>query len=147
MRVVVYYLVLLTVTAIAAWRGGRDERWAAVICICGTAATVLFVAPLPHRYENVEIAVALVDAAVLAGFTVLALRSDRFWPMWVAGIQLTATVGHALKAVQPDLLPVAYGAALAFWSYPILLIIAIGSLRRRTIMEWRGEAAKFVPAE
>lgn len=146
MRIVLYYLLLFAVIGIAVWRGGRDERWAAALCVLGTAATVLLVAPLPHRYEDVELAVALVDTAVLAGFTFIALRSDRFWPLWVAGIQLTASVGHALKAVQPELLPVAYGAALAFWSYPILLIIAVGSLRRRTILRWRAQA-EVVPAE
>jgi hypothetical protein len=137
MRVVIYYLLLFTVLAIAAWRGGRDERWAAFICVLGTAATASLVAPLPYRYENVEVAVAVIDASVLAGFIAIALRSDRFWPLWVAGIQLTATTGHALKAVHPDLLPVAYGAALAFWSYPILLIIAAGALRRNRILRWR----------
>lgn len=141
MRVVIYYLLLFTVLAIAAWRGGRDERWAAFICVLGTAATATLVAPLPYRYEHVELAVASVDVLVLAGFSLLALRSDRFWPLWVAGIQLTATTGHVLKAVQPDLLPVAYGAALAFWSYPILLIIAAGALRREQILRWRRQNA------
>lgn len=137
MRVVLYYVLLFAVMAIAAWRGGRDERIAALICILGTAATATMVAPVPQRYQDVEVAVAIVDLFVLAGFTAIALRSDRFWPLWVAGIQLTAATGHILKVVRPDLLPMAYGAALAFWSYPILLIIALGSLRRRQIIQWR----------
>lgn len=137
MRVVLYYVLLFAVMAIAAWRGGRDERIAALICILGTAATATMVAPVPQRYQDVEVAVAIVDLFVLAGFTAIALRSDRFWPLWVAGIQLTAATGHVLKVIRPDLLPLAYGAALAFWSYPILLIIALGALRRPRILEWR----------
>jgi hypothetical protein len=61
----------------------------------------------------------------------VALRSSRFWPLWVAGLQLTTSVAHVLKAVNADLLPHAYAAAARFWSYPILLIIAIGI--------WRGQ--------
>ena len=71
----------------------------------------------------------LVDLAVLAGFTAVALRSRRFWPLWVAGLQLTTSIGHFLKGIDQHLLPRAYGAALQFWSYPILLILAIGTFR------------------
>ena len=58
---------------------------------------------------------------MLVAFVVIALRSDRFWPLWVAGLQLTISISHVLKAIQPDLLPIAYGVAERFWSYPILL--------------------------
>src|SRR4029079_17175030 len=39
------------------------------------------------------------------------------------------SLGHILKGIDPDLLPRAYGAALQFWSYPILLILAVGTFR------------------
>lgn len=71
----------------------------------------------------------LVDLSVLAGFITVALRSKRFWPLWVAGLQLTTSLGHILKGIDQDLLPRAYGAALQFWSYPILLILAVGTFR------------------
>ena len=71
----------------------------------------------------------LVDLLVFVGFLFVALRSPRFWPLWVAGLQLTTTLGHILKGMSPDLLPQAYGAALQFWSYPILLILAVGTWR------------------
>ena len=72
----------------------------------------------------------LVDLAVLGGFVMVALRSKRFWPLWVAGLQLTTSVGHLLKGIDQELLPRAYGAALQFWSYPILVILAAGTYRR-----------------
>lgn len=140
MQIVVYYTLLIAVSLLAAWRGGRDERLAAAICILGTAATVLLVAPVPQRFAEMEFAVAAVDLAVLLGFAAIALRSDRYWPLWVAGLQLTTAIGHLLKVIEPSLLPLAYGAALMFWSYPILLIIAAGVLRRATIQSWQAEA-------
>ena len=66
---------------------------------------------------------------VLAAFIALALRSKRFWPLWVAGLQLTNSMAHVMKAVDLDLVPRAYAAAAVFWSYPILLIIFIGTWR------------------
>ena len=121
--------LLLAVCAYAWWRGGPDERFVAATCLAGTAATMLAISPLRQRYAGVEEGLLLVDLAVLAGFITVALRSKRFWPLWVAGLQLTTSIGHMLKGVDEDLLPRAYGAALQFWSYPILLVLAVGTYR------------------
>ena len=126
----VFIPLLLAVCVYAWWRGGADERIVAAACLAGTVATLLVVSPLRQRYANVEEGLLLVDAAVLAGFIAVALRSKRFWPLWVAGLQLTTFIGHLLKGVDQDLLPRAYGAALQFWSYPILIILALGTYRQ-----------------
>jgi hypothetical protein len=121
---------LLLAVCIYAWlKGGSDERAVAVTCLAGTLATMLVISPLRHRYAGVEAGLMLVDLGVLAGFITVALRSKRFWPLWVAGLQLTTSMGHFLKGVDQDILPKAYGAALQFWGYPILLILAIGTYR------------------
>ena len=122
---------LLLAVCIYAWlRGGSDERIVAATCLAGTVATLLAISPLHQRYAGVEEGLMLVDLGVLAGFIVVALRSERFWPLWIAGLQLTTSIGHLLKGVDQDLLPRAYGAALQFWSYPILVILAVGTYRR-----------------
>lgn len=125
----VFAPLLLAVTIYALWRGGADERIVAATCLAGTLATMLTVSPLGQRYRGIEEGMFLVDLAVLAGFIAVALRSRRFWPLWVAGLQLTTSLGHMLKGVNHDLLPQAYGAALQFWSYPILVILAVGTYR------------------
>lgn len=125
----IFIPLLLAVSLYAWWRGGSDERFVALACMLGTVATLLVVTPLRHRYANLEGGLLLVDLAVLAGFVTVALRSKRFWPLWVAGLQLTTSLGHILKGVDPDLVPRAYGAALQFWSYPILIILAVGTFR------------------
>lgn len=121
--------ILLAVCLYAWLKGGGDERVVAATCLGGTLATMLVISPLTHRYSGVEEGLMLVDLGVLAGFVTVALRSKRFWPLWVAGLQLTTSLGHILKGIDPDLLPRAYGAALQFWSYPILLILAVGTFR------------------
>jgi len=121
---------LLLAVCLYAWlKGGGDERVVAATCLAGTAATMLVISPLRNRYSGVEQGLMLVDLAVLAGFITVALRSKRFWPLWVAGLQLTTSLGHILKSVDQDLLPRAYGAALQFWSYPILVVLAVGTFR------------------
>jgi hypothetical protein len=38
-------------------------------------------------------------------------------------------MSHMMKAVDFDLLPKVYAAAAIFWSYPILLVIVVGTWR------------------
>ncbi len=127
----IFSAMLFPVCLYALWRGGRDERLVASLCLIGTLATMLAVSPLSVRYRGVEGGMALVDLGVLAGFVTVALTSQRFWPLWVAGFQLTTAFGHGLKAIDSDLLPQAYGAALTVWAYPILIVLAVGTWRRR----------------
>lgn len=126
----ILYLALLTLSCgYAMLNGRRYERLAAAICIAGTIATVSVHSPITERYVNIESGALLVDAAVLAAFVFIALHSDRFWPLWVAGLQLVTSFAHFLKALEPGLLPQAYGAAVRFWSYPILIILAVATWR------------------
>lgn len=135
-----FFRILLALVALYAFlRGSRDERLVAVICIAGAVVTHLAWTPLDERFAGLETGVLAVDMLVFAGFLFVALRSNRFWPLWVAGLQLTTLFGHVLKAVDVGLFSRAYGAALMFWSYPIILILAIGTWRG--VRRRRSEAA------
>ncbi len=138
-----YFLVLFAVCGYAFARGRSDERFAAGVCIVASIASVVVMSPLTGRYSGIEAGVFIVDLLALAGFVAIALRTDRFWPLWVAGLQLTTLVAHLLKAIQLDLMPHAYAAAARFWVYPIFLIIVIGTWRshQRVLNEQQAGAA------
>ena len=124
-----YWSLLILICVFALWRGRRDERLVALACIGASVASLLVLSSAAARYSHVESGLLLVDLATLAVFTAVALRSHRFWPLWIAGLQLTTSMAHILKAMDLDLLPYAYGAAARFWSYPILIILFIGAWR------------------
>jgi hypothetical protein len=124
-----YWVLLLASCAYALWQGRRDERIAATVCLLGSIGSSFVLSPWRMRYSNVEFGLAAIDIIALVIFTAVALRSTRFWPLWVAGLQLTTSVAHLMKAVELDLMPQAYAAALRFWIYPILLIIVVGTWR------------------
>ena len=124
-----YFALLLAVCSFAFLAGRRDERMVASICVLASIASVVVISPLSSRYSGLEAGVFIVDLATLAGFTFVALRSERFWPLWVAGLQLTTLMSHAFKAGRLDLMPQAYAAAARFWVYPIFLILVIGTWR------------------
>lgn len=137
MRFVFFSGLLALVILITVWRGKKDERLAALTCVLGTILTMLVTPAINDRYAEFETSMFLVDLLVLAAFLAIALRSDRFWPLWVAGLQLTGTAVHLLKLAQPDLMPFVVGAALAFWSYPVLLVIVVGTWRTTIVQQWR----------
>ena len=139
-----FYLALLTLSCgYALWRGDRDARIAAITCVVATVMTVVVLTPGSRRYVFVESGVMVVDLVTLAAFITLALFSKRFWPLWVAGLQMTASTAHALKMFDAGLVPLAYAVAERFWGYPILIIIAVGAYRhhRRSTHELRASAA------
>ena len=124
-----YFVVLAIVCIYAFARGEAESRIAAAICGAASIASVIVMSPIAGRYSHIEAGVFAVDLAVLAGFTAIALRSDRFWPLWLAGLQLTTILAHIFKAVDFQLVPQIYAAAARFWVYPIFLIIVIGTWR------------------
>jgi hypothetical protein len=52
-------------------------------------------------------------------------------------------MAHILKAIDTSLFPIAYAAAGRLWSYPILLILVVGTWRnrRRLLRQERATAA------
>lgn len=125
-----FWALLLLTCGYAVWRGEKYERLSGLICIAATVASVLFHSSFGHRYSNIERGDLMIDTLMLVAFVIIALRSDRFWPLWVAGLQLTMSMSHFFKAIEPALLPIAYAAAERFWSYPILIIIFVGAWRQ-----------------
>lgn len=124
-----FYLILFGSCAFALWRGDRDGRIVALICLLASLISPLVLRPVINRYSGVEIGVFTIDLLTFAGFTLVALASKRFWPLWVAALQLTTLLSHLMREVDSTLVARAYAVAAVFWSYPILLILAVGTWR------------------
>ena len=135
----VFWTLLLFTCGYALWRGRKYEQLSALIFIGASVASVVARSALQENYSAVARSDLMIDSLVLIALVAVALRSDRFWPLWVAGLQLTISMSHILKAIQPDLVPIAYAAAERFWSYPTLIILFIGAWRQhqRRISEQR----------
>src|SRR3954467_12776802 len=143
LRMILFDALLFGVCGYALVKGRTDARIVAVVCIIATFASSSLKGPVLASYSSVETGVLAVDLITFAAFTWVAMRSDRFWPLWISGLQLTTSMGHVLKAIEVSLVPMAYAAALRLWSYPILLILAAGVWRsqRRAHAEHKEAAA------
>jgi hypothetical protein len=135
LRFIVFNLLLFGSCGYALWKGSRDARIVGATCLVAAFASIPIAA-----YGSVEINVLIVDLLVLASFLYVALRSDRFWPLWIAGLHVTTVVAHALKLVTEDLVPIAYAVALRFWAYPELIILAVAVWRHNQRMPPRMQA-------
>lgn len=136
---VIFWGLLLFTCGYALVIGRKYERLAATVFLAATVASWLAHSPVNVRYVAVETSDLIVDSAVLLAVVAIALVSDRFWPLWVAGLQLVDSFSHFLKAVDMSLLPRVYATAERFWSVPILLILFVGAWRQRR--RSRAEAA------
>jgi hypothetical protein len=104
--------------------GGRDERLAALGFLAATLATQF---ANQSSYQHTEKGVLIIDMLLLAGLVILALRSDRFWPMWAAAFQLVGTTVHFASMAETGDFAWAYAVGLIFWSYPVLVALGLGT--------------------
>lgn len=138
MRVLFFNALLLGVVGYAFFYGRRPERLGALVLLIGGLLTRLVWTAQSHGLVHVETGVLAVDVVGLAALFLLAVRTDRNWTLWLAALQLVATLGHAARVIDPLMLPTGYAFLLVVWSYPMLLTIALGT---RTQQKKRAAAA------
>jgi hypothetical protein len=118
--------------------GGFDERLAAIGLM---VAVIVSNIVTDGSYGHTETGVLVVDVSVFFGLLVLALRSDRFWPMWAAAFQLVGTMVHFGSMSQTGDFAWAYFVALIFWTYPVFIALMAGTwLEGRNRREWEMNA-------
>ena len=118
-------LLVLGATIIMAFKwGGRDERFAAGAFVAATLASRVLDA---GNFQHVQISILVVDMVLLGSLIVLALGSDRFWPMWAAAFQLVGTTVHIASMAETNDFAGAYAVGLIFWTYPVLISLMAGT--------------------
>ena len=127
MRVLFFFGCLLATVAYAWLRGGKTERLGALLLVAATLLTILAGSPAVRRFASVETGILVVDVAILAAFLWLALFSDRYWPLWIAALQLIGVLAHFAKLADLEMPRNGYAFLQAFWSYPMMLAIVIGT--------------------
>ncbi len=131
LRITLYLTAFLLVTAYALGRGGAPERTTAGIMAVGLVLTLIIMAPNTHRFAGPEYGVAMVDSLMLVAFVWLALRADRYWPLWLAAMQAVMVLCHLARIFKPVPFPVYYQDTVQLWCYPQLALLAVGTLRHR----------------
>lgn len=123
-RALVWAATIIGVGLIAFWRGGRDERLASYVLLAAWGLSVLLART---DFAQTEWGVLAIDAALFAGLVGIALRSDRYWPLFAAGFHLLAVVTHIADTVDPAVEGWAYFTAEIIWGYLVVMTVGYGA--------------------
>jgi len=143
-NVAVYCALLLACWAYALRRGGAPEKIGATILAVASFLTAAAISG-PATFSSVEMGALIVDLLCLVAFLLLALRAERFWPLWIAALQIVGTAGHGVKFVDPETMRFVYAFLLAIWAYPMLLLLTIGTFRHQQRLSRFGSDASWSP--
>lgn len=144
MMPILFLMLLLGACLYAILRGGAPERIGAAILVLATLASALALEMSAHRYRSTELATMWVDIAMTIAFLALALRAQRYWPMWVSMVQLDLVAMH-LVMFSPQTGSWSYWAVQALWSYPQPILLAAGTWRHRARVRRYGDDPAWSP--
>ena len=125
-RIILYGILMWGVFFYALFRGSWPERLAAGGIVVGSYMTtfaVLFLTSFATRYRQTEIPILSIDVGVVLLLLFIAIRSEKFWPLWLTAMQSLTIMGHLAPYV-PHMLPWSYWRVTAVWSWPMLIVLA-----------------------
>lgn len=138
MELPIYRALLLLGAIYVLARGSAPERIAMITVVVGSELTLLAVTFGIGTYDTAQYGVLAIDLVVLAIFGAIALRADRFWPLWLTGCHIIGVLAHLAKMLAPDLHPWAYAVALSFGGYLMIALIVVGTFRHQQRLKQSG---------
>ena len=127
---VIFNMILLICVAYASLAGGKTGIGGSIIFIAATLLTIAANRADPD-WGDTAYGIFAVDVACMFALAVVALTSNRFWPIWAFGFQICAVGTHIATTLMPEIVPRAYQALATFWSIPILWVMVVGTRRDR----------------
>jgi hypothetical protein len=145
MRLAVTVVAVALLTLAAFRRGGGPEKSAAIVFALSLAVGILLRSVRgPAGFRQFDSAQFLIEVAVLAAVLAIALRANRWWPIWVSSFQLLIVATHLAKLAEIKGLAGAYWLMTTVPTYCQYALLLGGlrnhSLRQRSLLrysDWR----------
>lgn len=121
---ITYNILLFICCGYALVAGEKAGQYCALLFISAS-----FLTGLPGDFADWQatvLGVFGIDLLCFLFLLLLAMRFNRGWLIWAAGLQLAGVTTHLSTIVAPDFSPVAYQMVTGFWSIPILLVMVAG---------------------
>lgn len=138
MVAIIYFSLTILCCGYAAVRGGAPERWGVAILVSAIGASALATFIAPVHFRSFDVGVWIVDSCLFLALTMLAMRAQRYWPMWMAAIMLNTLLTHMLM-LTPIFWPWSYSVLLGAWSLAKPPMLAVATWRHRNRVERYGE--------
>ncbi len=125
----VFFVCQAVAAGYALLRGGLPERIVAIeLTVAAIAGEVLAITQ-GWTFARVEWPGLLLDTALFGALLPVAIRANRYWPLWLVAVQLDTIAMHGVRAFDPTLRPSVYFVMAGYTAYPILILLALGTLR------------------
>ena len=141
-HVLIFNFVLFSVSLFAFIAGGMPERATAVVFL--TAATASFVVLRDHALAF-DVKLVWIDIATFASLVAIAVRANRFWPLYISALQLLTVGVHGAKLYDPQLADWMWIGASSKLAYPTLILLTIGIVRHRQRIDVFGSDRDWSP--
>jgi hypothetical protein len=115
--------LMIVICGSAFWKGGRDEQVAAAGVLLSWLATLILHDP---RWLGPQWGAFGADVALLMLITVVALRTDRYWPLFAAGFQLLCVMTHVARITDPGVRAWAYATGQVIFTQLYMWAVAVG---------------------
>ena len=125
---ILFNLILLLCAGYASIIGGRTGRAGSLIFIAATVFTIVAFKANP-TWTQTSYGIFAVDLGCWVALGALAIKTNRYWPIWALGFQTIAISTHLATMFAEDIVPHAYRALLSFWGIPILFAMVAGTLK------------------
>jgi hypothetical protein len=120
-----FWLLVIGSCAYAAFFGGWEGRWFAIVYVSQTILTSLAWL-IDQSWSNINLPTLGVDLLLLAALWFIAARSHRYWPLWVLGFHLITMSAHLASLFAGSVPFKAYFFLANLWAAPKLLVVIIG---------------------
>lgn len=133
-----FLVLLLSAVGFVIARGGRDER---AVCLALVAAAFVTAANfwiMGHTFGTVQPVLVVSEGLVLALCLIIALRTNRWWPLPIAAFQLATFFSLLTPLVGKNLVSYALGVTQGFWAYLQLIVLVLTVLRTPRAASARG---------
>lgn len=131
---ILYWSFVATVGVYILKNGAALECRIYLLITVASILSVLAAIAEELNFQRMDSGILAIDAVLLALLLLVALRTNRFWPLWTTGFHSVGVATHIAMATKPDVVPGAYALAQGFWAYPMLIAICLGvrTQRRKT---------------
>lgn len=101
-------------------------------------------------YRKVDLGHMAIDSLVFCALLPIALRANRFYPLWIEGAQIISIIAHLYRMAIAEIDRIAYDVMQIMPSYIQLLAMALGLAfhvsRRKSLGSYPSWRRSFAPA-
>jgi hypothetical protein len=128
---ILFWAMMLAAGSYSVALGGWEGRTTMGLFVLAALATIASNRWLVLNWQETNLTVCLIDTATFVATYLIAVKSRRWWPIWVAAFQLNSVAAHVATMISPDFSNFVYQGYASLWALPSMLIMVFGIFRDR----------------